>query len=284
VGCRRWVLFMATALDPGLVAAQMDQPTLSYTAAQLECSQFLETSSTTILTQSGRRNREQTAGRRAVWRFKAAPVDTEVALEGWMDSLAVWRRSPEATIRPDTDGLIGGRYRGALQRDGRYLGRVRPFVPDEVAEVAGLATALDDFFPPLPPRQLHSGEVWTDSLGTRIQRLADSALSGLPLYRYALESTHKTQKVPLERDTISMKLDQVSRERGTFVWHPTLGLLSRDRQIVIETNVPAGPAVREPVRSRIEQRIKLVRDLRVPVGQCSGSAATPQAGTGASAR
>ena len=92
------------------------------------------------------------SGRRGVWQFRASAAADDVELEGWLDSLALWRRSPETTIRPDTDGLLGGRYRGGLTREGRYRSRVRPFVPDEVAEVAGMATALDDFFPPLPPR------------------------------------------------------------------------------------------------------------------------------------
>jgi hypothetical protein len=275
------LLLMALA-GPGFLGAQTDHPNLGYAVPQLQCAQFLETSRTTIVTQSGRRSREQTVERRAVWQFRAEPADTGVALTGWLDTLVLLRRSPETTIRPDTDGLIGGRYRGVLSPGGKYLTRVRPFVPGEVAEVSDMAKALDDFFPELPLGPLHPGEVWTDTSGFRIQRLSDSALSGLPLYRYALEATRKTKSVPVQYDTIPLTLEQISRERGTFVWHPGLGLLRRDRTIVVETSVPASRAVPQPVRARAEQRISLRRDLRVPVNRCVGGGATPQTGKGAS--
>ena len=73
-----------------------------------------------------------------------------MAVEAWLDPLSLVRRSPEAAITPDTDGLIGGRYRGSLSRSGVYSSKVRPFVPDEIAEIADMGGALDDFFPPLP--------------------------------------------------------------------------------------------------------------------------------------
>jgi len=144
-----------------------------------------------------------------------------------------------------------------------------------------MATALEDFFPPLPDRPLHPGEVWDDSKGIRIQRLSDSALSGLPLYRYALKISREARSASIPQDTVTLRLHQVSTEQGTVVWHPTLGMLKRDREIVVETTVPPSRTVREAVRSRIEQRIEVVRDLRVPVGSCPGSE-NAQAGTGSS--
>jgi hypothetical protein len=265
---RRQLAVLAAALIAAHPASAQVGATPRYSASQLDCSQFIETSHTTITTQTGRRSREQSAGRRGVWRFRAQPEQGDVALEGWLDTLVLWRRSPENTIRPDTDGLIGGRYRGILAINGRYLGRVQPFIPDEVAEVAGMGTALDDFFPPLPARLLHTGEVWTDSSGLRIQRLADSALSGLPLYRFSLEAKRKAKSAAVSHDTVPLELDLVSIEQGRYVWHPTLGLLSRQRTVVVETTVPSGRTVPEPVRSHIEQRISVVRDLRMPVGSC----------------
>lgn len=254
--------------SPSLRAQQGFGP-VRYSPQQLDCARFLESSESKILTQSGGRGREQASGRSGVWRFRASPAAADVALEGWLDSLALWRRSSETTIRPDTDGLLGGRYRGILSRTGAYRSRVRPFVPDEVAEVAGMATALDDFFPPLPPRQLRSGEVWRDSLGVTIRRMPDSALSGIPLYRFALEATGETRSAPVAHDTLPLPLHQVSQERGTFVWHPLIGLLRRERRIVIETTVPASHSVRQAVRSRVEQRISVHRDLSVPPNSCS---------------
>ena len=235
-----------------------------YSAPQLNCAQFLETAESDIQTETMGRIREQSAGRRGVWRFRAKPVVDGVSLEGWLDSLSLWRKSRETTTRPDTDGLLGGRYRGALSGSGNYLSQARPFVPDEVAEVAGMGTALDDFFPPLPPRLLRPKQAWSDSSGVTIRRMADSGMSGVPLYRFELEVRREATNYPVPRDTTQLRLRQVSREHGTFVWHPLLGLLRRDRQIVVETSVPAGRAIRQPVRSRVEQRITVLRDLTVP--------------------
>jgi hypothetical protein len=134
-----------------------------------------------------------------------------------------------------------------------------------------MATALDDFFPPLPARPLRPGEVWTDSSGVTLHRQSDSALSGVPLYRFELTIKRRGRREAAVGDTLPLELRQSLEERGRFVWHPTLGLLRRERLIVINTMVPAGPAVRQAIRSRVEQRITLTRDLRTladSLGRC----------------
>ena len=255
-------LSIACSLAGGSNAVHAQETELRYRADQLNCARFLETAESKILTQSGGRGREQTAGRAGVWQFRAVSADHQVALEGWLDSLALWRRSAGTTIRPDTDGLIGGRYRGTLSADGAYVSKARPFIPDEVAEVAGMGSALDDFFPPLPRGRLKPAQTWSDSLGVTIRRLSDSAFSGVPVYRFALETQRQTNSAETPADTVPLQLRQTSQEHGTYVWHPTLGLLRRERRIVVETTVPAGRAVRQAVRSKIEQRITVERDLR----------------------
>jgi hypothetical protein len=232
-----------------------------YTANQLHCAQFLEIGHSTIQTETARRVRHQTSERKGVWRFRALPSADAIALEGWLDSLTLSRKSAETTITPDTDGLVGGRYRGTLSTRGTYAGRVRPFVPDEVAEVAGMAGALDDFFPPLPGIQLEVGKAWSDSRGLTIRRLPDSSLSGLPLFRFQLERRTETRSAPKRGDTLAVPLRQVSEEHGVFVWHPLLGLVRRERNIVVQTAVPVSRTVRQPVRSKVEQRIIVARDL-----------------------
>jgi hypothetical protein len=235
-----------------------------YTAQQLDCARFVETGESKILTEAGGRTRNQTSTRRASWQFRAVPSNRDVSLEGWLDSLTVTRSSVETSISPDTDGLLGGRYRGILTPRGTYTSKVRPFVPDEVAEVAGMANALDDFFPPLPPRALKAGETWSDSLGLTLRRLPDSALSGVPLYRFELAKKGEARAAETPADTIPLRVQQKSDEQGVFVWHPLLGLLRRERRIVIETTVPPSHAVRQAVRSKVEQRITLVRGLDPP--------------------
>jgi hypothetical protein len=246
-----------------------------YTPQQLDCARFRETSRSRILTQAGGKDREQTAGRVAQWNFRAAPAGEGIALESWLDSLTLWRRSSETTVRPDTDGLLGGRYRGTLSSLGAYSGRVVPFIPDEIAEIAGMATVLDDFLPVLPPHPLQPGKVWSDSAGITIRRLQDSALSGLPLFRFELQVRRKSQRDRGADDTLPVELRQSSQERGSFVWHPTLGLLRRDRFLVVETTVPAGPAVRQAIRSRVEQRITVSRDLTVLPDSAGGCVPRP---------
>jgi hypothetical protein len=267
-------LYLACCLAGSLKVAQSQEPELRYRAEQLNCARFLETAESRILTQSGGRGREQTAGRAGVWQFRAGPAGQEVALVGWLDSLALWRRSPETTVRPDTDGLIGGRYRGALSPQGAYARKASPFIPDDVAEVAGMGSALDDFFPPLPRGKLRPGQSWSDSLGVTIRRLPDSALSGVPLYRFALQTRRRATSAETQGDTLPLQLRQTSHEQGTYVWHPFLGLLRRDRLIVVETTIPPSRSVRQAVRSKIEQRITVERDLNVPPdigGHCGAS-------------
>ncbi len=258
---------MALVLMPWLQRSAVGQePAVGYTAEQLQCARFLEIGDSRILTEAGGRIRNQTSARRGFWQFRAAPSNDDVGLEGWLDTLVLTRRSPETTISPDTDGLLGGRYRGTLSRTGIYTARVRPFVPDEVAEIAEMSGALDDFFPPVPSRVLKAGEAWTDSLGLTIRRLPDSALSGVPLFRFALESRREFRAAPTPADTLPLKLRQKTQERGVFVWHPLLGLILRDRRIVVETTVPPSRSVRQAVRSKVEQRITVVRDLTQRAG------------------
>ena len=195
--------------------------------------------------------------RRGAWQFRAARADTNLSLEGWLDSLTITRRSEETAISPDTDGLLGGRFRGRLSLTGSYTADVHPFVPDEVAEVAGMATALDDFFPRVPPRGLRVGEAWTDSIGLTIKRLPDSVSAGVGLQRFDMRKREKAKTAASVRDT--MPLEQESNEAGQFVWHPQRGLLRRVRSIVVETTVPPSRTVRQAVRSKVEQRVTLVR-------------------------
>ena len=263
------MLLVILRLMLSLASAPAQIPALAYSVPQLDCARFLETSESKILTQAGGRTRRQTSTRRGRWQFRAAQSGQDLALEAWLDSLAITRRSEEAAISPDTDGLLGGRYRGSLSPTGSYTAQVQPFVPDEVAEVAGMTHALDDFFPPLPSRALGEGESWADSLGLTIRRLTDSVALGGRLQRFDLRRLEALRAAPSITDTLPLALRQHSVETGRVVWHPRLGLLRRDRAIVIETTVPPSRSVRQAVRSKVEQRIMLARDLSPP--RCENS-------------
>jgi hypothetical protein len=228
----------------------------AYTAQSLQCSRFLETAHSELRTELGGRIREVTTERDAHWSFRARRAGGGIALEGWLDSLSLRQRTGDLTLAPDTDGLIGGRYRGLLHPSGRYRPRVKPFVPDEIAEITDAAAALDDLFPPLPTRALRPGEEWQGP-GIRITRLADS--SGRALQRYALQVRREQRETIPRGDTVPVALRQTSLEEGEFVWDPGAGLVQRSRKIIIETTIPAGGRIRRPVRSRITQTIRLTR-------------------------
>jgi hypothetical protein len=179
-------------------------------------------------------------------------------LEAWYDSLEVRRRSREGTLKPDTDGMIGGRYRGRLAPGGAYAPDARPFVPDGVAEVVDLSRVLEELFPTLPAHSLRPGERWSGPRGLEIRRLSDS-VAGDTLLRFRATLTRASDSVKATGDSAAIPAKQTTREEETFAWHPRHGLVRRDRTIVVETSIPGGGTVGHPVRSRVEQRIVIER-------------------------
>ena len=233
-----------------------------YTAAQLHCTRYRETAHSDIETETAGRVRRAIAEREGTWSFRARDTAGGLALEGWYDSLALRHGSGDTLTAPDTDGLIGGRYRGLLRAGGEYRPLATPFVPDEVAEAADAAAAADDLFPRLPPKLLAVGERWNDEAGLEIERLADSAAAGRPLHRYALRRRTESSSAVPAGDTVPVPLRQTTVDRARIVWDPARGLLRRTRETVIEASVPAGGRIRTPVRSRVVQRADLVRLAR----------------------
>ena len=232
-------------MAPHAAAGQAPPPsdTFRYTAEQLACVSFHETSRGRLATQTGTRLRRETLTREGVLRLRARPTGSEIAIEAWYDSLALARESPETTLSPDTDGFIGGRYRGRLSPTGRYVAEARPFVPDEVAEVADLGGALDDLLPLLPSAALAVGERWSDSAGLELRRLPDSLAGRRVVQRLEVRSRAESRKATIRGDTASIAARQVTVEQGSVEWDPRAGLLRRVRHLVVETTVPAGGPV-----------------------------------------
>jgi hypothetical protein len=241
-----------------LRAAALHAQETQYSAAQLHCARFLETSHSDIRTESGAGAVDATMERRGTWSFRARDTAGGVALEAWYDSLALRRRSAGQDLIADTDGLIGGRYRGFLTPGGAYREEARPFVPNEVAEVADLSTAAGDLLPRLPPRALASGESWTDSAFT-ITRLPDTSVAGQPLVHFRLQSRVESREAVPRGDTLPIPVRQRIEEEGDVYWSPASGLVRRARAITIDATVPSGGRVRQSVRSRVEQRVELTR-------------------------
>ncbi|HUR93107.1 MAG TPA: hypothetical protein VMY76_00895 [Gemmatimonadales bacterium] len=246
--------------------------TFRYTAAQLVCATFRERSRGQLEAQTGMRQRRETLVRDGVLRVRARSADSGITLEAWYDSLALSRESPEGTIEPDTDGLLGGRYRGTLTPTGRYVTLARPFVPDEVAEVAELGTALDDLLPPLPPVPLAVGQRWTDQDGLTLTRLPDSVSGRRVLLRLALRAVTKSNRATVRGDTTALEGRQSTREEGQVTWDPATGLVLRSRRLVVETSVAAGGPLRQPLRSQLSQEASLVR---IGDRACPGASGEP---------
>jgi hypothetical protein len=212
-----------------------------------------------VQTETAGRRRLETLGRDGIWTLKATEAGDEIALEGWYDSLSVWRAAADGKLTGDTDGLIGGRYRVRMTPSGMMTIASRPFIPDELREVADLSGALADLLPRVPPRGLEPGETWSDSAGLEIRRLPDSGGTGGPIVRLQVHDRHVAVNAPLEGDTGSVDLRQTTEETGRIDWAPGVGLLRRQRDIVVETTIPPRGPIRQPVRSRLEQHISITR-------------------------
>lgn len=230
-----------------------------YTAAQLACASFAEHSTARLDGQTGTRVRRETITRDGLWRLRAEPAKGGIGIEAWYDSLALVRETAQGTLTPDTDGLLGGRYRGTLTPTGAYSARARPFIPDPVAEVAELSRAMEDLLPPLPPVALAVGQRWTDSSGLELRRLADSSASGRTIQRLELDSRTESHQADVRGDTLVLPASQTTQEEGRVAWDPDRGLLRRERHIVVETTVPAGGPLQQPLRSKLEQTVVVER-------------------------
>jgi hypothetical protein len=255
------VLAAAVAALPGLSGAHSTRPPAEfrYTAAQLQCARFEETSRGRIVVETASQRRQETVGRSGRWSLRARDTVAAIALEAWYDSLSVWRQGPAGKSIPDTDGLLGGRYRGLLTPAGRYSAVARPFIPDEVAEVAELGGALEDLLPPLPTAPLEVGQRWGDSTGLELRRLPDSVAAGGTVQRLHLRAREEAQLAAVRGDTLTVPAHQVTLEEGQLDWAPRVGLVRRVRHIVVESTIPAGGPVPQAVRSRLEQDVTLSR-------------------------
>ena len=253
----RPVLAAAAAL---LVATTVSGQAPRYAASQLSCAQFVERVETEIHGEAGGRPRNETGGRVARWIVRGATADSGVRIEAWLDSLVIWRKADEGVHSPNTDGLIGGRYRGTLSPVGGYTSLARPFVPDEVAEFADLRDAFADLLPPLPAVAILPGGGWHDGEGLTIERLGDSVGGGAAVERYRAARHAANRAVRLGGlDTLSIPVRQTTVEEGEFAWDAARGVVRRTRTITVDTDVPAQGSLRVPVRSRVVQRVTLER-------------------------
>ncbi len=246
-------------LLPTTVSAQAAPP--RYLPLQLDCARYRATADATILIESGRDRTRETSGRDGVMvlRVTGRPADSLMRVEAWFDSLQLWREGSGERLEPDTDGLIGGRYFATLTPSGTLLSTDLPFFPDEIAQVADLSSALTTLLPPLPPAPLAPGQGWRDDLGTVISRMPDGLHNGRRVERYRLirrSSRPETHELP---DSTSVSATRSESETGQFSWSPELGLVRWERDLTDELAVEKGGMVKQPFRTRIEQKVTVER-------------------------
>lgn len=227
-----------------------------YAVAQFACTAYEVRVHTAVTSELQGRTRNEALRRTGTLLVQGTAVDSGIAIEAWWDSLRLWRRSDGQTLEPDAEGVLGGRYKGRLEVDGRFFRTAAPWIPDDVAEVSDLATALDDLFPPLPPTPLKRGDRVNTVAGDLFIRLADS--SGRARYRIT-SSSSSTQPAEAERN---FAVEEKESSDGVLVWGND-GLLRWDRTVVAETKLTEDP--RRAFRSRVEQRIEVRRTGSCPV-------------------
>jgi hypothetical protein len=234
-----------------------------YSAELLRCTAFVEEVRTTVDARRGMRGWQEKGFRHGLLQVRATPHQDGLAFEAWFDSLAVEYTNPEGTARPDTDGLIGGRWNGLMRPYGEASLTVRPFMPPDLAQVSDLSDELADFFPPLASVALAPGGEWTDSLGLEVERLRDSAASGERLLRFRWRMTSQGGADGIVDTTV--RLRQEIEDDGILVWSVARGPLAWRREIQVGTRVSASRRGGTPAEGRITQRVS-VRRITNPDG------------------
>lgn len=218
-----------------LPALGAQQEPARYTEARLACATFRETVATEIRTSVGTTVREERAGRSGLLMLRASAGDSGLEVLAWFDSLSVWREGPEGRSVPDTEGLLGGRWRGRLDPRGRYSPGAVPFIPDEVAGVADLRGVVEDFLPLLP----------------------DSALGDGAIYRWSRQASGDSTSVI--EDSLAIPVHRESSETGSLVWNAGSGPVRWERDLRVTAKIRAGGPFPRGVVSVVRQMVRVER-------------------------
>jgi hypothetical protein len=236
------------------LTAQVARAPLEYRLPELACERFSVSVHTRIQSILGRQERDELVRWLGTLVVTAKDSAGVMAVEAWFDSLTAVRDTPEATLRPDPDGLIGGRYAGTLTPSGRYSARLEPFIPRGLAEVFDFRHVLEMLWPPLPPGPLMVGESWEGDEPWTIRRLIDSTLAAGVLERYALTFAPRSSPIILPDSLVA---ETTETEHGVFTWRRDGGLWSWARSVDSEVTVERGE--RESLSTRAHQRVEIRR-------------------------
>lgn len=246
---------LVASVAPALAA----QTAPRYQPLMLDCARYRVEVESQVTVQSGRQRSRETVGRDGIIVLRAAAADTLIRLEAWFDTLALWREGSGERLTPDTDGLVGGRYRGLLDSLGGFTPTDTPFIPDEVAEVADLSGALGQLLPPLAPVPLRLGAAWRDDFGTVISRTEDGMVNGQRVERYRLTRRATREESRTLPDSTTVHATRNETESGTYSWTSALGVVRWERDLSDQVRVPAGGLVKQPFTTGIEQQVTITR-------------------------
>jgi hypothetical protein len=264
---KRYHRAMAVALMM-LVGATAEAQGPRYQPLQLDCVRYQTEAQAMIVLEAGKERSREGTGRAGIMVIRGSRTagDSLLQLEAWFESLVLYRESNGERLEPDTDGLIGGRFRASLAPTGAMLSTELPFFPDDVAQVTDLSGALTSLLPQLPPQALAPGTGWRDDLGTVITRLGDITLGGRRVERYRLSRKSVRPVEQMLPDSSVVTASRNESEEGTFYWATELGLVRWERDLTDELLVEKGGVVKQPFRTRIEQKVTVER---VSGGACS---------------
>ena len=243
-------------LSPSVSMAQVPR----YSAVMLACARLSEEVRTDLQVSAGPAGHRERIARSGTLQVRGAPAPAGVAVTLWYDSLTLWRERGGLREEAETGGLVGGRYLGTLGLSGGYLAADRPFLPDEVREMADLSDAPAELFPPLADLALGPGGVVLLDGGWTLTRLRDSLSGGTAIGRYKLVGRRSRQETGASGDSLSPSQRVDEEEEGEVVWSPGRGLLAWRRTIEARAEAAAVVPLRGPIRTRLTEQI-LVRRL-----------------------
>ena len=227
----------------------------TYRPSVLACAVFQEVVTTSIHGVSGSAEVADRGGRFGLVVVNGRDSSGMIVLEAWYDSLDVWRETGAGREAPETDGVVGGRFRGILMPDGTYQPVRAPFIPDDLANVADLAAVMDDFLPRLAPAPLARHQQLSDTTGFSIRRIPDADKT----QQYRWTATRRRGDQYAATDSLSVTLNQLIQETGELSWSPERGPLRWTRQINVSARIPATGGVKRSIRSTVDQTVTVTR-------------------------
>lgn len=231
----------AVALLIGLLLASR----ISHLAAQAPGT-YAEHVVTLVAVQSGEAEARRTIVRDA--RYDVTPRGDTLVVQ--VTELDLRTTAGDETVRHDTDGFVGGRWKLLPDTVGWRLVET-PFVPAALEEVTDLAALMADFFPPVPPPALPVGTSAPGGDGRTWHRLPGDGLHA----DYAWTREDEVDTARAVGDSMRAIIQERAEERGEGSWR-TDGAVEWSRRIVTHSEaIVAG----RRIRARVEEEIRVQR-------------------------